>query len=418
MKFLFITFLIFCFLGMMLPAVVVHAEEIITWQQSINEAKDHHPDLISAGEDIRQSEADKTSAVSGAFPQIDAGAAASDSETDESYSYGVSASQLIFDGNKTIHQVKAARQNIIVSQFEYMVVSSDVRLRLRRAFIGLLRQQELLQITQDIAARRQDSLEQVRLRYEAGREHKGSLLTAEANLAQAEADLRQAERNIGLSQRSLIKELGRRMSSALNVNGDFNVFDMVKDQPDFESLADTTPMLKELAARKEASRRGVSSARADYWPAVYADADIGRSDDSWAPRDEDWSAGIRVTLPLFDGLDRHAALKKAKSVFRKSEADELSGRDQVILTLHETWAGLQDAVDNVDVQKKFLESAETRAKISQAQYANGLTSFDDWIIIEDALVRTKKSFLDAQANAALAEAEWIQAKGGTLENEN
>jgi hypothetical protein len=42
-------------------------------------------------------------------------------------------------------------------------------------------------------------------------------------------------------------------------------------------------------------------------------------------------------------------------------------------------------------------------------------NFDNWIIIEDELVRAKIAFLQAEANALLAEANWIQAKGETLE---
>ena len=97
------------------------------------------------------------------------------------------------------------------------------------------------------------------------------------------------------------------------------------------------------------------------------------------------------------------------------QADERSSRDSVILTLEETWTHWHNAIDNVAVQKKFLQATEERAKITQAQYSNGLISFDNWTIIEDDLVRTKKSFLDAQANAFLAEAQWVQAQGGTLD---
>ncbi|MBA7676181.1 hypothetical protein ES703_84422 [subsurface metagenome] len=98
----------------------------------------------------------------------------------------------------------------------------------------------------------------------------------------------------------------------------------------------------------------------------------------------------------------------------QTQADERSGRDSVILTLEETWTELQDAIDKVQVKKKFLKAAEERAKIAQTQYSSGLITFNDWIIIEDNLVSTKKSFLDAQADALIAEANWIQAKGGTL----
>ena len=72
-------------------------------------------------------------------------------------------------------------------------------------------------------------------------------------------------------------------------------------------------------------------------------------------------------------------------------------------------------MDKVQVQKKFLEAAEERANIAQAQYSSGLILFDNWIIIEDNLVQVRKSFLDTQADALVTEANWIQAKGGMLD---
>jgi outer membrane protein TolC len=76
---------------------------------------------------------------------------------------------------------------------------------------------------------------------------------------------------------------------------------------------------------------------------------------------------------------------------------------------------LQDAIEVVDVERKTLEATEERSKIAEVQYATGFISFDNWIIIEDDLVRAKLAYLDSEANALLAEANWIQAKGETLE---
>jgi len=67
------------------------------------------------------------------------------------------------------------------------------------------------------------------------------------------------------------------------------------------------------------------------------------------------------------------------------------------------------------VKEKSRAAAIERAKIAEAQYSTGFTTFDDWIIIENALVDAKKAYLEAQASALIAEADWIQAKGETLE---
>ena len=71
----------------------------------------------------------------------------------------------------------------------------------------------------------------------------------------------------------------------------------------------------------------------------------------------------------------------------------------------------------MDVQKLNLTATEERSKISQAQYSIGLISFDNWTIIEDNLVTAKSAYLNAESAALLAEANWIQAKGETIEYE-
>ena len=106
---------------------------------------------------------------------------------------------------------------------------------------------------------------------------------------------------------------------------------------------------------------------------------------------------------------------QARSIFNQAQADARSNRDSVIVALEQTWAALQDAVETVEVEKKFLDAVLERARIAEAQYSLGLIQFDNWTIIEDNLVNAKKNFLEARANAMQAEANWVQAKGETLE---
>lgn len=392
---------------------------VITWQDCTREAINNNPDLISAKESVKQSEADKTITSSTLFPQIDSSASGTTtktgSSTTDSYKYGVTGKQLLFDGFKTSKDVAQASETLKAAQYDYAVISSNIRLDLRAAFVELLRAQQLLSLTESIASRRKQNVELVKLRYEAGREHIGSLLTAEADLAQAEFEVNQAKRNLLLSQRRLTKELGREEMVPIQVQGEFSIKEINRDRPDFENMADNTPLLKEFIAKKESARFGLKSAKADFFPQVYLNASAGKSASDWPPNRDEWSTGLALTFPLFEGGSRIAKVSKAESQLNQAKAEERSGRDSVIFTLEETWKSLQDSIDEVIVKGKFLNAAVERAKISTAQYSLGLISFDDWVIIEDNLVNAQKTFLNTQANALIAEASWIQAKGGTLE---
>jgi len=414
---LFLTVFITSYLLHIDPA---YAGDTLTWEECICEAKENHPDLISAAERVKQAKRDIEIDLSSILPQVNSSASgkrgrASTAKTRNTYTYGVTGEQLVFDGFKTSSEVSNSFKIMKAVEYTYAVTSSNIRLNLRSAFTELLKAQELITLTEDIVNRRKQNLELVRLRFNAGREHKGSLLTAEADLAQAEFEAAQAERNMSIVQRELTKELGRSVKKEIKAEGNFSLGVDYGAAADFERLADETPFLKELIARKEAARYNLLSKESDFFPQVYLNASAGKTSKSFLPKNEEWSLGWAVSFPLFEGGSRIAEVSKAKSQYNQAKVDERSGRDSVLVTLESAWKNLQDGTANVSVKNKFLEAAEERSKIASVQYEQGLISFDNWIIIENNLVDAKKEYLNAEADMLINEAYWIQAIGGTLD---
>ncbi|MFZ5565092.1 MAG: TolC family protein, partial [Thermodesulfobacteriota bacterium] len=398
------------------------AAESLSWKACVEEAISRHPELASAREGMNQALADRDIAKSPARPQVAANAGASRSEYDPqdgvtTHSYGVTASQLLYDGGRTSSRVSAAEAAVTSSRYTYDVTSSRIRLQLRAAFVELLHARELLAITEDIARRRKQNLELVRLRYEAGREHRGSLMSAQANLAQTEYEIRAARRAVSLAMWTLSREMGRDNDQAVAISGELSAPPADAVMPDFERMARENPFLKELIAQKQIALSGQDSAKAGFFPQIYADASAGRSDSDWPPDRDRWSVGVSLSVPLFEGGGRFAETKKADAGVRRAEANEKSGLAEALHTLRAAWTDLQNAVDRVAVGKAFVEASAERARIAQVEYSNGLTSFDTWTIIEDALERDRKNHLTYLANALIAEAYWVQAKGETLEHD-
>ena len=212
------------------------ADDAIAWQECVKQAKLQHPDLVSAKEKVNESLAAKEITRSAVLPQITGNVAENTSNgigvnasgssgqgitslqggsgsggngPNTRYTYGVNLQQLLFDGFQTSFSLSEDQRTIEAFRYNYDVISSNIRLRLRTAYATLLSAQELVKVTEEIEARRRQSLALVKLRYESGSEHKGSLLKSEADLAQAIYGVNQAKRNIYLAQRQLIKELGR-----------------------------------------------------------------------------------------------------------------------------------------------------------------------------------------------------------------
>ena len=417
-KFLLLIFL--CFLSH--PAA---AEEVLAWGDCIKEAAKNHPDLIAAREEIKQSEAGKKISASGLYPQVDADLNASSARSDnnttnstaDSYNYGLSGSQLIFDGLKTINEVKGAGEDIKASKQNYNFTSSSVRFNLRSAFINLLTAQENVLIAEQIFKIRRENLELITLRYKSGLEHKGALLTAEANLAQAKLNIASANRDVEVARRQLAKEMGRIDSTKLKVNGDFEVKEFLSSKPDFEEIVKNHPSLKQVIAQVNSADFGLKSTYANFSPSLSGQAGANKSGSHWSPKADTWNVGLTLSMPVFEGGLRFAQVDQARALLNQLKANEISTRDSIIYNLEQAWANFLDSVENVNVQREVLNATEVRSQIAQAQYSTGFMTYDNWTIIEDNLVSAKNSYLTAQSNALAAEAGWVQAKGETLEYE-
>lgn len=401
---------------------VAQNKTVLTWQDCVNEAAKNNPEVAASAQAILQNKAQRWVTGSAMLPQVTSSAGIKRSDTfsggdaGNRYNYSVKIDQLLFDGLKTYKDIKSATQDIRASEYSYISTSAEVRYNLRKAFIDLLKAQELVPISESIMQRRKQNLGMIKLRYESGREHKGSLLLAEADLAQAEYDLKKARHDISVAEYALRKELGWNNNIPVRVNGDFKIGSAGKE-PDLKTLAENHPLVKKSGAERSSAKYSLDSARLDFFPEINLNAEVGKMSSGITTNEGGWSVGATLSLPIFEGGQRIANERKAKAEFKQMEFNERGEYNAVLSSLEDFWRGLQDATENAAVQKKYLEAYEERSKISRSQYENGLLAFDNWVIIEDNYVRAEKSYLNAEADLLLAEAEWVRAKGGALNHE-
>jgi outer membrane protein TolC len=391
------------------------------WHECVREAIARNPDLLANRESILQTKASRTRTRSSQLPQVNASAGASYAERasagTESYSYGLSASQLVLDGGKQRLANDRADESVIASAINYRLASANARLGLRTAFTGLLRSQKLVGITETILVRRKQTTDLVKLRYEAGREHRGSLLTTEAKQAQAELDVAKSHRSVSLARRKLSQAIGWSNVPPFIAETSIDAITVEQKQPDFAMIAANNPAVVGLASAAKIARISVDSARATFMPDVYVSASGSMSESEWPPSESSLSGSISLSVPLFEGGANMAALRSSRAAAREAQAKERGELLGAMVRLHARWNELQNAADAVEVQKKFLSAATERERIAEAQYSTGLMSFDNWTIIEDDLVRAENAMLETRIAVLTADAYWVYAKGGTLEED-
>lgn len=405
--------------GFILGARPAAAEEGLTWEACLKEAARHHPDVLAAGQAVRSAEAEFKSSRATYLPDVTGSATHSrvhSSSTNDNYSYGISGSQRIYPGLRTQPEVAQARANLDAALADFAGVQAAVRLDVKSAFAALQYAQEFVKLSEKIAERRERNVQLVKARFDAGREHKGSYLRSKAQAAEARYDLRQARRALRVAQRQLGRSIGRSEFAPLRIGSSYRP-DAPPVSPDLDALSNLTPAVRRARAEDSAARAGLESARQEFKPTITASASATRSGGAWPPRSTsgDWTGKVAVDVPIFKGTREKHAVAAAQADAGQEAEEYKSVKEQTALDLEDLHAAFSDAVENISVQAAFLEAAEMRAEIAQAQYTGGLLSFEDWDIIEADLITQQKGSIASVRDGILAQGRWEEEIGKGLE---
>lgn len=391
----------------------------MTWDDCVRELIDTNPELRAAREAVEKSRADVSSAYGPFLPQVSAGASASRSNTEldtgyqdsSTYNINLAASQSLFSGFHDLATLRRYQALLSAAESTFVSVKATLSYNLTAAFARLHYAQDFLGVAALIAERRKENVNLVEMRFEAGRENKGSFLRSKAYNRQALFDVTQATRGIKAAQQQLAAAMGHLDSEGLTVTGRWDI-GAASEPPDYRDLSRRTPDYRVADAQVRAAREGVRIAASDFYPDWSVSGMVGRQDDqSIIPDNDQWSVGTVISIPLFRGGQTYYAMRGAKADRRAAEAKLANTGNQMTAALEDKFTAWQNALELTGVQAEFLQAAEVRSEIARSQYQNGLLSFEDWDLIENDLIDKQKAMLASRRDAVIARAAWEKTAG-------
>ncbi len=393
---------------------------ILTWQDCVRLATKENPDLQASREVVLNSDAVRMGAYSALYPQISASVGDTRGYQganlyapyaySTAYNEQLSISQIIFNGFATKGNIDQARAQLNLAFANLNGEKALVSYNLKTAFAQLLYAQKLIKISQNVIDIQQSNARLVKLLYEGGSEDKGNMQLSQANLDQALYNLDQAVRTRDLSGVQLGVYIGQNLPAPVVAEGELQT-DVLPAKPDFTKLALLTPLYFEHQAQVGAAAAGITIANSGWYPTVTADASAYRSDSQFPLKNHGWAAGFSVSYPIFQGGATYFDVKAADASLRQALDNLRSGTNDAALTLAQMFKNMVDAEDNVRIQQELLDATALRYKIAQADYRNGLMSFQDFNTITDSYVGQLQTLLSAQLSAVVAEAAWEEARG-------
>ncbi|MEF8787453.1 MAG: TolC family protein, partial [Planctomycetota bacterium] len=266
------------------------------------------------------------SATAGRSDQASVGDVAERRETGPTTTYdtGVNLRYLIYTGGRRPAEVRGARAAYSASGFRHNSALQDVALRVEEAYYEVLSAKWSLKVARETLEQREHHVELARERHEAGVVPRSDVLQAETERANAQLRLVRAKSEVDVTRGRLARAMGVEVSSPLEVRdkpGEARGREVAMVDKLLEEASRNRPSLQAALAEVTGRRADVEAARAAYRPEVSADAAYGWRDDTVFPDEEEWSATLGVTFPLFTGFERSYRLQRTESELERSMTD-------------------------------------------------------------------------------------------------
>lgn len=398
---------------------LLYADDLLTWQDCFSRTVQNNVDLAVGKLKLKEAEASLKSQQSVYYPDVTAKAGRSVGESKsagnggwdgtEGLSGSINASYAIFSGFGDRARVSKTEAELYAEKANFDQTRSNVEYSLRKAFADVLYAQELVKLVKSIETRRADSVRLVEMRFEGGREHKGSLLLKQAQLTEAHYNVGEAERALELARRRLANLMNQPTNTTFAVEGELRV----NEPPSgisLDELARQTPSYHSAEANIKAAEQGFIITRSARFPQVSANASLSGSGEKDV-KTKSWQTGVSVSLPIFTGGKLSQDIIIAGLKREQSRLDAENTMLDLLNNLQTAINAYRDRYASVSVQDAQLSAAEVRATVARAQYQQGLISFQDWDTIENALVTSQKNWLSSRRAADQAEAAWQNAMG-------
>ncbi len=391
----------------------------------------HSPAVMEARANLRSTAAAIDVERAAALPQLTASGEARRLETIRSTSGGVLLNENTYGGSVSLTQnlfsfgrissaLRAARAGEAAQVAALVEAEFEARHRAETAFLALLVASEKVGVAEQGVQAAQELARDARIREREGAGTRFDVMRAESELAAATARLSTSRSNLLKSRESLIVAMGLSAGTPLGelappprprtpIPADAAVRLAMTERPNLAVLA------HELAA----SRHRVEGERAEGRPEAeaFATGSYTRHDVISRPspfRDNDASsavAGVRVSVPIFDGGRVRASVRQEEESVRASEAELRSERLEAEREVRAIYFDLSAAAEALASRRASVAASREALRMAEISFREGIVTALDVIQATLAFTVAREAELDAEFAYRVGLANLVRATG-------
>jgi len=392
---------IILFLGIILAATISMAADApkLTLNEAISQGVETHPSLKQSKEAVHQAEAQLRSSYSSWLPQVNLSSKYAKSKADgassqDNYSGSVSASQLLYDFGKTPANIKQYQENLKQAQLNYQTKELSVITNIKSSYFSALKAREEMIIAQETLESVKLHLKLATTSYEVGKVAKLDVTKAEVEVANAELTLVNAVNSDRIAIRTLANAMGLEHWQGGNPQLEEAQYSRATEElPQLITEANKNrPDLLTYQTQREALKASLLYTQKGHVPTLSASGSYSGTGEDF-PLEKDWSAGLSLSMNLFDGFKTEAQTAEVKSEIKALQAEETKALQDAELEVSTNYYNVLSGEEKIKAAQKLVEQAQESLKLATGRYENGLGTILD---VTDAQV----SYTDARVSLA------------------
>ena len=285
-------------------------------------------------------------------------------------------------------------------------------------YLNLLADDELLAVTRQALATREDSLKLTRLKFDVGAASELDYRQAESLLEGARVTLAQLTRQRALDENALVLLLGQSLPADLPQASGITSQNLVNELPvglPSEVLA-RRPDVRAAEQQLIAANANIGAARAAFFPRITLTGSAGSASSQLSGLFKSgsfaWTFMPQLLLPIFDSGRNQANLDVAKVSRDIAVAQYEKAIQTAFREVSDALAGLVTLGEQVRAQAAQVNAEAVRFRLADLRYRNGAASYLDVLDAQRALFAAQQALVQAQAQQVQNQVVLYKVLGG------
>ena len=413
---------------------------VITFAEAIAKAGANQPLILRAQAAVRSARAKVGQAESDYLPRMTARAGYDRSNVkqeielgsesvgltpENAYDFNLDAGLLVYDFGKRELQVKLARNGVESALIGVDQIKQDIAYRTARTYCSVVYLKAEVKELEDEIAALNEHIEIAKKNEEEGSSTHIDVVSTQVRLSRASNRRIDAATTLVKRKIALRQLMGLALDKDFDIDAEFPLLPATGDSQSLVALAlANRPEVQAALKSESAAELGRSLAELGGYPRIDLHGTAGYRNGLLDSANQDssslvfnWSVGVLVTLPIFDGFRSARASDEAsaetEAAHQGSEEWRRSVTSQVLQALQDLSAGAVRAAS----AKVQVEQAREYLDMSKTQYALGAGADGDYRDACDAFALAGIDELDSRLQEALAGLALRQAIGDRIWSE-